>query len=134
MTTRRELLAAAAGVGAGLAGCLDTGTEVPENADVVVGPNTQLTFDPETLTVSAGETVMWFFASASHNVSCVPEHSGTASLPEGAEPFASYDGDNSMRTEPRGATYEHTFETPGEYRYVCVPHAPSMAGTIRVEP
>jgi plastocyanin len=34
---------------------------------------------------------------------------------------------------PQGETYEHTFETPGEYRYVCVPHAPTMAGRVSVE-
>jgi plastocyanin len=33
-----------------------------------------------------------------------------------------------------GDSYSHTFTTPGEYRYICIPHVLSgMRGTITVE-
>lgn len=117
----------------GLAGCGGSGGGPPAETDVVAGPDGRLRFDPETITVSAGESVTWYFASAGHNVSCVPDHHEAVALPDGAEPFASYEGDNRYRTDAQGTAYSHTFETPGEYRYVCIPHAPGMAGSVIVE-
>jgi peptide/nickel transport system substrate-binding protein len=39
-----------------------------------------------------------------------------------------------FETLAAGETFEHTFETAGEYRYVCVPHAGvGMQGTVVVE-
>lgn len=132
MPTRRSVLRTL-GVGSvALGGCLSGDSGPPSGTDVVVGPDTRLVFEPETLTVGVGETVTWYFDSASHNVCGVPEDDSTVRLPDGAEPFASYDG-NPGTVNPQGETYEHTFETPGEYRYVCVPHAPKMAGRILVE-
>jgi plastocyanin len=107
-----------------------------EGADVGVtaGPGGANVFEPERVTVSAGDTVGWCFESAGHNVSAVPEHSDRASIPDGAEPFASYEGGAKFRTVGTGETYAHTFETPGEYTYVCVPHATQgMVGTVVVE-
>ncbi|MFC7135955.1 plastocyanin/azurin family copper-binding protein [Halobaculum litoreum] len=53
--------------------------------------------------------------------------------PGGAEPFASYEGEQHFAILPPGATFEHTFTVPGEYVYVCVPHAgQGMIGTVRV--
>jgi len=54
-----------------------------------------------------------------------------------AEPFASYDisGDdiNHVSLNQAGTTYRHTFETTGQYTYVCVPHAASgMVGELTV--
>lgn len=143
MTTRRRVLTAASALlGAGaLSGCTQSGASgddsggdgVPAETDVVVGPDSALAFEPESLTVSAGETVTWWFASSSHNVSCRPEHADVAELPAGAEPFASYDGDDRYATDPMGSTYSHTFSTPGEYVYACVPHIPhGMVGEIVV--
>jgi plastocyanin len=65
----------------------------------------------------------------------VPDHSDEVSIPPGADPFASYGVDgSSMSTDEQGSTYEYTFETPGEYTYVCVPHVGvGMIGTIVVE-
>ncbi|WP_263792166.1 cupredoxin domain-containing protein [Salinibacter sp.] len=48
-------------------------------------------------------------------------------LPDGATPFHSGD------LEPE-ATFEYTFETPGRYRYFCVPHEAAMRGVVIVEP
>lgn len=151
---RRTVLGLVAGASvAGLAGCSDgatgdggTGDGDAQSGDgdgsdgggaeneVLVGPNNSQRFDPETITVSAGATVTWRFESPGHNVSCNPDHHPDASLPDDAEPFASYEGDDTYGTLDVGATFEHTFEVAGDYEYVCVPHtATGMVGTVRVE-
>lgn len=138
--SRRGFLraAGAVGVAGSLAGCgIDTSdaAETTSAGDVAVGPRGRPVFEPASHTVSVGDTVAWKFASASHNVSAVPEHSSEVSLPDGADPFASYGVDgNRGKTEPKGATYEHTFEVPGTHVYVCVPHVRvGMVGEIVVE-
>lgn len=132
MPTRRAVLGLVGGASAALAGCLGGDDGPPAETDVVVGPDSRLVFEPEALTVSVGDTVTWYFSSPGHNVSGVPDHHDSVRLPDGAEPFASYET-NPNAVNPQGETYDHTFETPGEYRYVCIPHAPKMAGRIRVE-
>jgi len=129
--TRRQVVRAL-GVGAiaSLAGCSLGSGDVPDG-DVEVHTNY---FEPESYTVEVGETVTWAFAADSHNVCGDPDDYGDVSIPDGADPFASYDGDNTSDTISSGETYEHTFETPGEYHYVCVPHATvGMQGDIVVE-
>lgn len=138
---RRSLLRAVGALGAaGLAGCTgdgddgsDGGTGGAENA-VLVGPEGALVFDPEEVTVAVGDTVTWEFVDPGHNVSCYPEHHDAVSLPEDAEPFASVPEDDPFATNEEGETYEHTFDEPGTYVYVCVPHAANgMVGTVVVE-
>jgi plastocyanin len=154
-SSRREFVRTAAALGAvgatgALAGCSggdddepadDDPTDTPDDggnggaATVAAGPNGELVFDPEEITLSVGDTVTWEFESAGHNVSAYPDHADQVSLPEGAEPFGS-DGvaDDQYATLAQGETYEHTFETAGEYTYVCVPHVASgMIGTVVVE-
>lgn len=132
---RRDVLATAAtGLVGSVAGCL-SGPSFPD-ADVVAGPEGDSVFDPAAVTVSAGTTVTWGFASSGHNVSCRPDHGEQVALPESADPFASYGPDASPLGAhvPQGETYGHTFDVPGEYGYVCVPHADrGMVGTVRVE-
>jgi plastocyanin len=131
MPTRRAVLGLVAGACGTVAGCAGSDDGPPPETDVVVGPDSQLAFEPETLTVSVGDAVTWYFASPGHNVSCAPDHHEAVDLPEGATPFASVENPNAVNSQ--GETYDYTFQTAGEYRYVCVPHAPKMAGTIRVE-
>lgn len=103
-----------------------------ETTTVAAGPDGRLVFDPENVELSVGDTVAWEFESAGHNVSGVPKDSEEVSIPDGATPFSSYDGDPYAVVE-EGKTYEHTFETAGEYTYVCIPHVSSgMIGTITV--
>ncbi|SFR88418.1 Plastocyanin [Halomicrobium zhouii] len=151
---RRTLLGTIAGSSlAGLAGCSsdgddgsggdggdgsgdDSGDGGAEGNEVAVAPGGSLTFSPETISVSTGTTVTWTFESPTHNVSCNPDHdsAGAVSLPEDAEPFASYEGDDRFATNEEGETFEHTFEVEGTYDYVCVPHVTSgMVGTVEVE-
>ncbi|ELZ28112.1 blue (type 1) copper domain-containing protein [Halosimplex carlsbadense 2-9-1] len=137
--SRRALLRASGLAAAGaVAGCAtddsDGPTGTPNSGDIVAGPNGAYAYDPEEYTVSVGETVTWYFASPTHNVGCRPGDSPQISLPDGAESFASYDDGNVGQTVPQGETYEHTFETAGEYTYVCIPHSrQGMVGTVVVE-
>jgi len=111
-----------------------TGTPTDSPGDIVVGPGGAYAYDPESYTVSVGETVTWYFASPTHNVGCRPGDAPQIALPDGAEPFASYDDGSVGRTVRQGETYEHTFETAGEYTYVCIPHSrQGMVGTVVVE-
>ena len=102
---------------------------------VAAGPNAELVFEPEEITISSGETVTWEFESAGHNVSAWPEMNEGIAIPEGAEGFGTMEqGGDEFAVVPQGETYEHTFETTGEYTYICVPHVASgMIGTVVVE-
>ena len=118
----------------GLAGCL-SGPSFPD-ADVVAGADGKNVFEPAELTVAVGETVTWGFASAGHNVCCRADDTDSVELPADAEGFASYGPDESPEGSfvPRGETFEHTFDVPGQYDYVCIPHEGlGMTGTIHVE-
>ena len=133
--TRRETLAilGASPVGS-LSGCL-SGPSFPD-ADVIAGADGRNTFEPAELTVAVGDTVTWGFASAGHNVCCRADDNDGVGVPAEAEGFASYGPDESPDGSfvPRGETYEHTFDAPGQYNYVCIPHDDlGMTGTIHVE-
>ena len=121
-------LASATGVGS----AQSSGTHTVEMTD-------DLVFDPDEVTVSVGDTVVW------ENVGVVG-HTVTAyadRIPADADYFASggFDAEEAARSGypdgdvPGGETYEHTFEVPGTYEYFCVPHeAADMVGTVVVEP
>ncbi len=100
---------------------------------VAAGPDGRLVFEPKEVEVAVGDTVVWEFKSAGHNVSAVPKDSEKVSIPNGAKSFASYESGDLYAVVPEGKTYEHTFETLGEYTYVCIPHVASgMVGTVTV--
>lgn len=133
---RRGFLQTALAAGTAVAGCTQPGSGDPrEAADVIAGPGGRLVFEPADLTVSVGDRITWYFDSSGHNVSCRPDAAEAVALPPGADPFASYGPDETpLSLVPRGETYTHAFETPGEYVYVCVPHIPQgMIGRISVE-
>lgn len=110
----------------------DTSDESDDH-EVIAGPDGDWEFDPEELTITVGETVTWYFDSPGHNVTSHPDADNDCENPEGAEPFTSYDGDNHNAVIEEGEEFEHTFEVPGEYVYVCTPHTPQMRGEIYVE-
>ena len=98
-----------------------------------------LVFDPEEITIAPGDTVVW------ENVGQV-EHSVTGyedEIPDGAEYFASggFDSEQPARDAypdegaiAGGESYEHTFETEGEFGYFCIPHeSVGMVGTVIVQ-
>lgn len=76
-----------------------------------------LTFNPSSLTISAGTQVRWV------NTSTVL-HTVT---PDGHSEWSAANLSNN------GSTFIHTFDTPGTYAYFCEPHVGSgMTGTITV--
>jgi plastocyanin len=91
-----------------------------------------LRFEPATLTVARGTTVTWRnMSQIVHTVTDDPAKAATpadAQLPSGAQPW------DSGNLNP-GQTYTHTFDTPGTYKYFCVPHETAgMVATIVVTP
>lgn len=130
--SRRELLGAAAlTLPVGLAGCMGGGGDEDDSGDepaddtVLVGPDGEFSFGPESLTVSAGTEVTWEWESNTHNV--VPE-----SQPEDADWTGTEGGETNTFDE--GYVYSYTFDVPGTYEYVCTPHqTQGMVGDIVVE-
>lgn len=133
---RRVLAAVGTATAVGVAGCLDVFAREPYD----VGMD-ETAFLPADLTVSVGTTVVWRNTSTrGHTVTAYEDP-----LPEGAAFFASggYESEAAAReawaTDSGGRletddTFEHTFEVPGEFSYVCLPHETGgMIGTIRVE-
>ncbi|WP_238398200.1 cupredoxin domain-containing protein [Halorussus salinus] len=131
-TTEGEETAAETTTGDGNAS--GDGSASGDVAEVAVGPSgNYFRFVPERVEIPVGGTVRWNFESAGHNVSARPEAARQVSIPEGAEPFASYPEGESYRVVAEGETYEHVFSVPGEYVYVCVPHTgEGMIGTVVV--
>lgn len=132
----RRIGAAGAGVGAttALAGCSGVGGDAGYDVGMVADG-----FQPSSLTVSVGDTVVWENTSSR-------THTVTARrLPDGAEYFASggYEDYDTARVEWRedfggalenGDRFSHTFDVPGNHYYVCIPHLDGdMVGTVTVE-
>jgi plastocyanin len=100
-------------------------------ADAVVGMTNTLDFKPDTVRIPQGHTVRWENSSVIvHTVTADPADATldeSVRLPDGAAPF------NSGNLDPK-ATFEHTFDVPGTYRYFCIPHeGTKMYGTVIVE-
>ncbi len=85
-----------------------TGSE--DGPTVMIGDNF---FDPESLTVKAGETVRWVWS--------------------GSRPHSVRLGQETSPTHTGSGEFEFTFNEPGTYDYVCGVHGESMPGTIIVE-
>jgi plastocyanin len=118
---------ATAGTGANSATTAST-SAAPMAATVTMSD--ALRFEPATLTVAKGATVTWRNTSATmHTVTDDPSKAGNkadAALPPGAQPW------DSGNIDP-GQTFQHTFDTPGSYKYFCTPHeAAGMVATITV--
>ncbi|MFA9415079.1 plastocyanin/azurin family copper-binding protein [Natrinema sp. HArc-T2] len=143
MIERRAFLRTAGTVivGTALAGCSggdeQNGTDDANGdtgvTDVDVGPEGRLRFEPEEVEITTGETVRWTALSEGHNVTSHPDASPKCENPDGAEPFTSYEGDDHFAIMAVDETFEHEFTVPGEYVYVCTPHAgQGMVGTVIV--
>lgn len=103
--------------------------DVPIGGVVTMG---SMSFNPPTITITAGEQVVWKNASAYfHNVVDDPErviNRVDVSFPSGSIPFG------SPLVQP-GTSFYHVFDKPGTYHYVCVLHETSgMRGTVIVRP
>jgi len=89
-----------------------------------------MNFAPATITINAGEQVVWKNTSdIFHDVVDDPGRAVNVmdvSLPMGTAPFAS-------RSMAPNTVYAHVFDRPGVYHYVCVLHETSgMKGTVIV--
>ena len=84
-------------------------------AEVEVGV-VNFDFAPATRTIAVGDTVTWRFNDSGH----------TATANRGqAERW-----DSGNRSS--GQAFRRTFNRPGRFQYVCIPHAGFMKGTIQV--
>lgn len=148
--TRRRYVRSigAAAIPVGVAGCSGDGGGGGDGGDggggggVTVDMTDDLAFDPETVTVSVGDTVTWEnVGSVGHSVTAYEDE-----IPEDAEYFASGDfdseqaardayvpGDTDAGDVPGGESWAHTFETAGTYEYFCIPHESIMVGTVEVQ-
>ncbi|QCJ47867.1 MULTISPECIES: cupredoxin domain-containing protein [Haloprofundus] len=134
---RRAFLAAAGATGlTALAGCNGVSGQ---GDDYDVGM-TATAFDPPEVTISVGEEVVWQNTSTRDHTVTAYENS----IPEEAEYFATggFENEQAARDGWRdlegalnnGDTFAHTFEVPGRYEYVCIPHETGgMVGTVVVE-
>jgi plastocyanin len=96
----------------------------------IVNMTDEMTFEPRTVEIKRGETVLWKNPSSLvHTVTADPKLANDKShvqLPKGAKTF------HSGAIKP-GGEYRHTFNVPGRYRYFCVPHeAAGMVGEVIV--
>ncbi|HZK52182.1 MAG TPA: plastocyanin/azurin family copper-binding protein [Actinomycetota bacterium] len=112
---RRLMLVALTGIIALTLGACGTGdASDPATASEGDGPSVvieDLAFEPETLTVEAGDTVTWTWndGAVTHDVS----------------------GDDFQSEVISEGTFQHRFDESGTYDYVCTLH-PNMTGTIEV--
>ncbi len=107
----------------------DTARSSRDAGAVQISPDNR--FQPQELTIRAGESVTWTNSSKDvHTVTCDRDRAkmkDDVSYPTGAKAFHSGD------LQP-GQTWRHTFKEPGVYRYVCVNHEnEGMKGTILVK-
>jgi plastocyanin len=147
--TRRRYVRSisALGVGDPPAGCGGRGDGGGDGGDgdgeTTVDMTNDLVYDPESVTVSVGGTVVWEnVGSVGHTVTAYEDN-----IPDGAEYWASggFDSEQAARdayapgdTEagdvPGGESWSHTFETAGTHEYFCIPHeSAGMVGTVEVQ-
>jgi plastocyanin len=86
-------------------------------ADVSVSV-VDFSFTAKQVNVGVGEKVTWSFDAAGHTTT------SDRSQPEA--------WDSGVAVQPAGATFEHTFDTPGRFTYYCRPHASFMKGAVVV--
>ena len=104
-----------------------------DGSPVIIRMTDEMKFDPNQLTIRAGQAVKWIneadAGGASHSVTTNPDRvmdPKHVSIPEGAEPF------DSGIINP-GKSFMYTFTIPGVYKYACAPHEGMMRAEITVE-
>jgi plastocyanin len=112
-------------------GCASEPKQPSQPAAATVKMNLH-SFDPDSVTIHAGEAVFWKNPSiAWHTVTADPAKAKKPEdvlLPAGAETFDSGKVNS-------GQSYWRVFTVPGTYRYFCQPHeTKGMVGEIVVKP
>ncbi|ELY92672.1 MULTISPECIES: cupredoxin domain-containing protein [Natrialba] len=143
MNRRAYLAAVGTSLSASLAGCTSTlgvFDDSPCSGDDCTIGMTRNEFLPREYEATVGETVVWKNTSgAIHTITALE-----SGIPDDAEYFATggFEDDATAREQWREnhsggldtrETFEHTFEVPGRYEYICIPHVNAdMVGTIIV--
>jgi plastocyanin len=79
---------------------------------------TDFEFRPAEQQIGVGDTVIWGFTDEGHT---------TTSTRGQADRWNS-----GPALSPAGTTFQKTFNTPGRFTYVCIPHEAFMTGTVVV--
>jgi plastocyanin len=100
-------------------------------AGTVVEMNDQLTFEPKEVEVAAGEEVTWKnIGNVAHTVTA--DESKAADPARVSIPAGTNEWDSGFVSE--GETFSRTFQKPGTYRYICIPHeGAGMVGAVVVK-
>jgi hypothetical protein len=75
-------------------------------------------FQPREQAIAVGDTVVWRFMTDGHTTT--------------ADRGQAESWNSGPASSPAGQTFRHTFDRPGRFQYVCIPHAGFMKGTIQV--
>jgi plastocyanin len=96
----------------------------------VVDMNDQLAFEPKEIEVSAGEKVTWTNAGrVAHTVTADKSKAADPALV--SVPAGTKEWDSGFVGE--GESFSRTFQKPGTYRYICIPHeGAGMVGSVVV--
>jgi plastocyanin len=106
----------------------NTPSATSQISDVAVGPNNTLQFVPNTVNISAGDTVRWTWMTGFHSVT-----SGNPCIPD-----SQFCSPNDMNCAARtlsgpGTVYQHLFAQAGTYSYFCAAHCEyGMTGVVSV--
>jgi len=109
-----------------------SGATAAGGATVTVNMTNSNEFQPAAITVARGTTVQWVNTGVMpHTVTDDPSKAAKpsdAALPSGAPAWDSGQLNG-------GQSFSHTFDTPGDYTYFCIPHESlGMVGHITVTP
>jgi plastocyanin len=96
--------------------------------EAVVDMNDQLAFEPKEIEVSAGEKVTWRNAGkVAHTVTADKSKAADPALV--SVPAGTKEWDSGFVGE--GESFSRTFQKPGTYRYICIPHeGAEMVGSV----
>ena len=107
----------------------------PSRADsgdspAVIDMNDQLVFEPKQIEVAAGQKVTWKnVGKVAHTVTAAKSKVADPSLV--SVPAGTKEWDSGFVGE--GESFSRSFEKPGTYRYVCIPHeGAGMVGSVVV--
>lgn len=142
--TRRTVLTASTTVGAAIfPGCTSFNSEEdnegpPPKADQVIHLRDEPMFDPKTVEIRQGDTIVWVNSGSRRGSVTAYEDS----VPSFSAYFASGDFGREVTARisypflgglSHGDRYWHTFDVAGQYRYFSIPaESEGMTGTILV--
>lgn len=98
------------------------GSALAETVTVAVGPGGAHRFEPDTISIHPGDTVMWVWGSSGHSVTS-GNTQGEFGVPDG----------RFQTPVKNGGSFSYTFPNPGTVDYYCGPHySMGMIGQVIV--